>query len=139
MFFLKDYISSENEIVKFKKARGRVFLSGFLLLMGFLTLPASVYIIMDNIINVKLNFELMSYYVTAIFGSFCLILSVGFFLSYFLNKIVITNSHIIIRRGALGKVYIIPKSLILAKLPVFTSSKGIDNYQILFSYYARFS
>ena len=119
-----------NEI-KYKKLKGRVWGYGFLFFIGSFLLIFSLRDITDIIISGKLYSDKNDLYGVLMFSSFCLLLSIENLLGYFGNKIIITESFIIIRRAALGKTYTISKRCIMAKTMVFTSAKVMDQYQIL--------
>lgn len=124
-------LKKAEEIIKYKKPKGRVILYGFLFLFGMFMFIFSFRDVIDALICGKLHFDMINSYIVLMFSASCLLLSIGSLLSYFGNKITISEPFIKIKRVALGKTYIISQSCIMAKSTVFTSVKGMVNYQVL--------
>lgn len=122
---LSNYGEDTREL-RYEKYKGRVYIYILFLFIGFLLLAFSLVDITSG--TYKENTDV---YGVFIFSLFSLIISIGNLLSYFANKITISESFIIIRRAVLGKTYVIPKKNIIAKTIIFTSARGMYQYQIL--------
>jgi hypothetical protein len=127
---IKDY-EKEEKAIKYNKPKGRVLLFGFCFLFSIAIFIHSLHEIINVLVFDKINFDMNMVYIAFIFSLFILFGSIVQLIGYFGDEIIISESFIMIRKAAFGKVYKVSQRCIIAKDTTFTSVKGLDFYVII--------
>lgn len=134
MIFFMHLLTGENIIFSYKKERGRFCVYILLLLLGLAI--GWIALVTNNNLLKNIQFESSESFFVLIFSLLLLAMSINLFTGYFLNTVVITDNFVIIRRGILGKLFIIQKNFIIAKRNIVdtygATRKNQNQYQIQF-------
>ncbi|GMQ57212.1 hypothetical protein AN1V17_16070 [Vallitalea sediminicola] len=122
--------NKEESLIKYAKPKFRVFVNIYLFIIGLAMFIYPLVEIIDTLMYNKINFHIIGLYATLIFASLMLLISINSLLSYFGNKIYISDGFIKIKKASLGRMYLISKKCVIGKKTIVTR-KGMDNYQIL--------
>lgn len=123
---------SDEKIIKYVKLKGRLFINLGFLLVGITMFIICLKDIIDALVFNKVILDMKGSYTVFLFSVVCLLVSLRSLVSYFGNKIMISKDFLTIKRAVIGRVYKIPLKSIIGKRKVSSSSKGFNNYEIIF-------